>query len=168
MKDHSSRRAQKGATLIVGLIMLVLITMMVVSALLLSSTNSKAVGNMQYRTEALAAAQSAIETVISSDSKFISPTFTVTPTDARGISVTVAEPRCTKAVPISADNTIDPNSGTLQQSGGATVSTVVASSYNTYWDVQATAKNLSTGAEVMVHQGVKLILPNVAGESPCP
>ena len=59
-------RSQSGATLIVGLIMLVLITVIVLSAFTFSSSNLKSVGNMQIREEALAAANLATEQVIAS------------------------------------------------------------------------------------------------------
>ena len=48
------------------LIVLTLITLVVVSAFTLSSSNLKAVGNMQARDESVAAADQAIELVISS------------------------------------------------------------------------------------------------------
>lgn len=63
MKPIHARR-QKGVTLIVGMIMLILITIMVTSAFTLSMTNLKSVGNMQFRNEAIAAANKSIEEVI--------------------------------------------------------------------------------------------------------
>src|SRR5688572_26041587 len=66
MKRSASVDRQRGATLVVGLIMLVLITLLVTSAFTLSNTNSKSVGNMQIRNEAVAAANKAIEQVVSS------------------------------------------------------------------------------------------------------
>jgi hypothetical protein len=47
--------------------MLVLLTLVVTTAFMMSSGNLKAVGNMQFRDEAIAAANMAIEQVISSD-----------------------------------------------------------------------------------------------------
>ena len=49
---------QRGAALVVGLIMLVLITIMLVSAMVLSTSNFRSVSNMQFREEALAAGMS--------------------------------------------------------------------------------------------------------------
>ncbi len=60
------RGRQRGATLAVALIFLVLMSLFAVSAFLGSSTNLRVVGNMQVRQEALAAAQVAIEQTISS------------------------------------------------------------------------------------------------------
>ena len=56
MRPIASRHSQRGITLFVGLIMLVLITLMVTSAFTLSTSNLKSVGNMQARDEAIAAA----------------------------------------------------------------------------------------------------------------
>src|SRR5215471_19630488 len=66
MSLHGPKRAQRGATLAVGLIMLTLITVMVASVFELSTTDLKSVGNMQVRDEAVAAANKAIEQVLSS------------------------------------------------------------------------------------------------------
>lgn len=56
---------QRGAVLLVSLIMLVLLTLFAVSALNTSTSNLKMAGNMQARSEAVIAAQDAIETVLS-------------------------------------------------------------------------------------------------------
>jgi Tfp pilus assembly protein PilX len=67
---------QKGATLIVALVLLVLLTLLAVTGLNTSTTNLKIVGNMQARSEAVNAAQEAIENVIST------PTFISSPSNA--------------------------------------------------------------------------------------
>ena len=72
---------QRGAALVVGMIMLVLITLMLVTALNLGTTNFRAMTNMQFRSEAIAAANKAIEQVISSP-------FTAAPT-AEAINVDI-------------------------------------------------------------------------------
>ncbi len=61
------RSPQRGATLIIGLIMIVLISLIVINAFTLSSSNFKSVVNMQIRDEASAAANQAVEQVIGSD-----------------------------------------------------------------------------------------------------
>ena len=67
---------QRGATLIVSLIMLLLITVLAISSFTLGKGNLQIVGNMQQRQQAFDAAQSAVATVISTTQ------FTATPTDA--------------------------------------------------------------------------------------
>ncbi|TLY59071.1 MAG: hypothetical protein E6K48_12365 [Gammaproteobacteria bacterium] len=55
---------QRGATLIVSLIMLLLITLLAVSSFTLGKANLQIVGNMQQRNQAFAAAQGAVAAVI--------------------------------------------------------------------------------------------------------
>jgi Tfp pilus assembly protein PilX len=58
-------RRERGATLIVTLIMLVVITLFAVSAFNSSNINLKVVGNMQSRAEGMAASQRTIEETVS-------------------------------------------------------------------------------------------------------
>ena len=66
------RASQAGATLVVSLIMLTLITLMILAALAIGLANFKTVSNMQFRDEAIAAANKALDQVMSTP-------FTVTP-----------------------------------------------------------------------------------------
>jgi len=56
---------QRGATLVVSLILLIVLTMLVTATLVASNTNLRVVGNMQAQTEALNAAQQGVDAVIS-------------------------------------------------------------------------------------------------------
>ena len=67
LRQSNSRRAQRGATLLVSMIFLVVLTLIVVSAIRVSNVNSRIVGNMQTQEEAENAAQHAIESTISGD-----------------------------------------------------------------------------------------------------
>jgi Tfp pilus assembly protein PilX len=67
---------QGGATLLVAMIMLLLITMLALTSYRLGSGNLAIVGNMQQRDQATAAAKNVIEQVISN------PAFTATPANA--------------------------------------------------------------------------------------
>ena len=60
------RPSEAGATLVVSLIMLTLITLMIMAALAIGSANFRTVTNMQFRDEAIAAANKAIDQVMSS------------------------------------------------------------------------------------------------------
>jgi Tfp pilus assembly protein PilX len=154
---------QQGATLLVSLILLVVISLVVLTSMVLSNTNQKAVGNVQQRTEAASAVNDAIEAVISSNEKFENPAETVIPTDPRGISVTVKIPDCTKSIAQANEGSLDGNAGQVQVQGTTIVPFVAASVYTTYWDVRGIGENPSTGARVEVHQGVKVMMSN-----PCP
>ena len=58
-------RRQSGATLIVTLVMLIMLTLFAISAMNTSTTNLQVVGNMQVRHEGLRATQEAIEATLS-------------------------------------------------------------------------------------------------------
>jgi len=137
---------QRGMTLVVSLIMLVVITLFVLSAIRLSTANLRTVGNMQARNEAAAASQRAIEDLLSSSAAFTAPGSVTTPVTVNvnksDYSVAVATPVCVKTEPVTG-NSYD-NSGLALQ--------------DTYWDVQTTATNAKSGASVTTNQGVKVRL----------
>jgi len=161
-----SAHSQKGATLVVGLIMLVLITVMVTSAFTMSSGNLKSVGNMQFRQEALAAANKAIEQVLSSP-------FTNSPAgetidvdiDNDGTvdyHVVFAAPACVSATRIAAA-TIPPSSLSL----GSSFSTATSDSYQTVWDLDARVTPVSSSTYFHVHEGVRVLLSQVQYNAVC-
>jgi Tfp pilus assembly protein PilX len=157
--------SQSGAALVVGMIMLVLITLMLVTALNLGTTNFRAMTNMQFRSEAIAAANKAIEQVISSP-------FTAAPAaesitvdlnnDATSdYTVQIAVPQCVYAAQAFG---ADPSSLSLPPTMSA------ASTWNTIWDLDASvnaAENVG-GAAVRVRSGVRVLLSEVEKNAVCP
>jgi hypothetical protein len=147
------------------MIMLVLITLMLVTALNLGTTNFRAMTNMQFRSEAIAAANQAIEQVISSP-------FTAAPA-AEAINVDIdndadtdyvvqiAVPQCVYAAQAFG---ADPSSLSLPP----TMS--VASTWNTVWDLDASVAGASNvgGAEVRVRSGVRVLLSEAEKNAVCP
>ena len=161
MRPIASRHSQRGITLFVGLIMLVLITLMVTSAFTLSTSNLKSVGNMQARDEAIAAANQAIEHVLSSP-------FTTAPAaeeinvDINNDGVTdyvasIAIPICVRA---SIESAAVKTSGTLPS-----MSTV--NTYNTLWSIEATIYDAKTGAKTIVQTGTRVLLTQPQKEAVC-
>lgn len=150
MNNLSSRKAQRGATLVVGLIMLVLLTLVMTSAYMLSSGNLKAVGNMQFRDEAIAATNAAIEQIISSDFTTLPVSSTIlVDIDQDGTddySVAVQTPVCVQAVPIS---------GGVANLSGVTSGVPSSTDYNSVWDIEARVNSTTTGAAVIIRQGVR-------------
>jgi Tfp pilus assembly protein PilX len=155
---------ERGAALVVGLIMLVLITLMLITALNLGTTNFRAMTNMQFRSEAVAAANAAIEQVISSP-------FTAAPAAesidvdidndaATDYVVNVAVPQCIYAAPAFA---AAPSSLSLP----ATMT--VSSTWNTVWDIDASAADTAnTGTAVRVRAGVRVLLTDAEKDVVCP
>jgi Tfp pilus assembly protein PilX len=160
-------QSQRGATLAVGLIMLTLITVLVTSAFNLSTTNLAAVGNMQFRDEAIAGANKAIEQVLSSP-------FTDAPTgqainvdidndDAPDYEVVFSAPTCISDSEI-VNNATALSSVTL----GSSFSVIGSTFHETIWDLSATVTDTNrSGASVQVHQGVRVLLTKAQYDAVC-
>ena len=162
---------QRGATLITALVMLVVLTLLVVSALRSSLTNLKIAGNMQVQEEVVIAAQQATEVILSSD-------FTKNPVSAvYGVDINndnindytanIKAPTCTGDTPLT-NNTpgLPPqcvSSGKLDNSGIIFTSGVALSGSSwcdaQQWDLDTTVTDARTGAGETIHQGVSTIVP---------
>lgn len=171
MKPVAMRR-QKGVTLIVGLIMLVLITLMVTTAFTLSGTNLKSVGNMQFRNESIAAANKAIEFVIGNSfpSGFVSvpPDQTITldinNDGTPDYTVSVAAPTCIQSNTVAGTGTPGACGG-IRAGGLAGCST---SSYSTLWNITASVTDAVSGAQVTLTQGFRQELNAIQLAAVCP
>jgi Tfp pilus assembly protein PilX len=155
--------AQHGATLIVGLIMLVLITLMVTTAYTLSTTSLKSVGNMQTRNEAIAAGNIAIERVISS-SFAVAPSTDEILVDidddgTNDYTVSIAIPVCVRAS-VASEAKLSSKSLPLMST---------SYTWNTIWDISATVTPISnSGTSVQVHEGVLVLLSQAQKDAVCP
>jgi Tfp pilus assembly protein PilX len=173
---RSLRVAQRGVTLIVGLIMMVLITLVVINAFTLSSSNLKTVGNVQVRSEATAAANQAIEQMISAGfTTALGPRTYSIDIDKNGTedySVAVATPTCLKSVVVDTCTNsgceVDPTCSSSCQ-GGVCVGLLATSCGNslTDWDIKAVVAHAATGASVTVREGVRIPLTTSAAASVC-
>ena len=187
----STPRLERGATLLVALIMLIAITMFALSAFNMSSMNLRTTANMQTRGEAQNAAQEAIDRALSTAQ------FTFTPnnvfTSACGGANTLCAdrngdgtsdysvrlnpaPTCRNAEAISmaaldlskaAD--LACATGQAQQFGMAGVDTAAGHSLcsNTVWEITAEAASSFNGAAVAVAQGVVVRVPRESVYASC-
>jgi Tfp pilus assembly protein PilX len=129
---------QRGATLLVSLIMLVLLTMFAVAGFNLSSVNLKIAGNFQQLRNVEMAAQQAIEQVISKADSFTTPasqTITV-----NGIAVSVTVPVCYHSA-TAPEYELNYDTPAPQDN---------------IWEFKATATDTLGGAKAAITQGVAL------------
>jgi Tfp pilus assembly protein PilX len=152
VKCQSDFSEQTGATLVVGLIMLVAITLLMISAFSLSGGNLKAVGNMQFRNEAIAAANIVIEQTINLNFAALDPAdypaavdVDIDQDDTADYVVTIKMPLCLKATPAPVN---------LDSLSGVNSNVTNSSDYLTLWEIEATAQNQATGASVVAKQGI--------------
>lgn len=183
---------QSGATLLVGLIMLVLLTLVVVTSFNISKTNLVIVGNMQHKNEVAAAAQQALEEAISTtrltedpDGIFLTPCagpntmcFDSNADGTNDITVTLTPtPTCVYAKVIkNNDSDLDISKeadlkcvvGTPQSYGVEGAVTGDSRCSYTVWDVNAVATDNTTGASTEIAQGVGVRVLTDKVEAECP
>lgn len=178
---------QRGATLVVAMIMLVMLTLFALSAMNASNTSLKIASNTQTRAEAIAAVQGEIDKVMSVD-------FTRNPASVAGnkaidinndgavdYNVVVATPVCISSITIKKDsgelNILNPSDAACFGSSVAGASGVVVGGVggagaaggdslcsNSQWDLNASATDPISGASVSIHQGSGV---RVAIGTPC-
>lgn len=140
---------QRGATLIVSLIMLVVLTLLAVSGMRSSNVNTRIAGNMQVQEEAMESAQQAIEESISNSNftRVTPATQTVGP-----YTVTFAAPICQSATAVRKNDPGLPADGSCLGNAGASYC------YWTTWEVAASAVDNKTGVTTSIHQGVSKLV----------
>ena len=183
MRMNRSAR-QRGAALIIGLIMLVLITLTVAAAFTVSTSNLKSVGNMQTRNEAVAAANRAIEEVAASllppnadgSPSMVAPAATVSLVDINNdgktdYTVQIAAPTCVRATKASGgggSNSGGPGGITGGGSSGGSGLEALPDQYNSVWDISTTVTDAASGASIAVRQGVRALLSQAQFDALCP
>lgn len=136
---------ERGTTLVITLIMLVLLTMFAVSAIILSTTTSKVVGNMQARKVTDAIAQRIVDQVISEglfgDKRSVPVIPSWTPA---GMTIQVTERHCKAFNP----TLLDPQTGSA------------------VWEFDVCIRDSFTGARSYLRQGVSV--KTLTAGTPCP
>jgi Tfp pilus assembly protein PilX len=173
---HSSVQQQRGMTLLIGLIMLLLLIMSGLAAFQLGRNNSVATANVQYRMETTAAAAAAVEDAISSANFIANPSaamsgagcatntnnkncYDVTGDGTPDIIVQLTPAPCIKKVQAVKNSAItDPSDGCI---AGAKQNMGLEGSANdnslcseTLWEITAVATDAVTSANSTVTSGV--------------
>ena len=167
--QFSLRARQAGATLITALVMLVVLTLLVISAMNSSTVHLRIAGNMQIKEEAIAAAQQATEQVMSNNftDPLHPPASSVSvPIGGTTYAVAIAQPTCTASTPMRNNYPNLPveclSSGGTQNSGIFFASGVQAGAswcLAQTWEVNASVTDARTGAAATTHQGVAIKVP---------
>lgn len=149
----STPQRQRGSTLLVSLIFLVVITLFGVSAVNTSNINLRIAANSQFQQQALAAAQLGIEKALGSVTTFTAPS-------AQTIALDVNKNG-------SADYTATISAATCLSSKSAAgysaeYCATGACPNDTNWELVSTVNDPVTGAKVTLRQGVKVRLPSSA------
>ena len=182
------RVRQRGNTLLIVLILLVVFSLFAVSAFNSSNTNLKVIGNMQARTEGASAAQLAIEQTIRTLEFTINPAnIAATPInvdiDRNGTTDYTVQrtpaPKCFRTLAVKAGD-LDPanaadiacmQSGVAQSSGIDSAAAAATSGNsmcaNSEWNIRAEATDARTGIKVAADQGVAIRLLDTDAANNC-
>lgn len=152
-QTKNALRKQGGSSLLVSLVMLVVLTLLVVSAIRMSNSNLKTVGNMQATNEAQEAAQQAIEKVMSDANNFYVPAAQTVIVDINNSGVSSSRYTATTSAPVCEKMVAVP---------GYSADFAESAPKDTYWDVKAVVTDSRTGASATIHQGVKVRMDSTA------
>lgn len=144
---HSTPFHQRGATLLVSLIMLVVLTLFAVTGFNLSSVNLKIAGNFQQQRYVESVVQQEIDRVISTSTIFNAPVAPPAVT-IDGVTVNIAAPACNYFATATGYTKI--------------VGSLVPE--DTEWELRATGTDTLGGAKAAITQGVRARL--LAGYCP--
>jgi Tfp pilus assembly protein PilX len=154
---------QRGIVLITSLIMLVVLTLLAVSAIRLSTVNLRTVANSQARTEAMSTAQRAVNQVLSnnftSNVAGIASTLTVSE-GGKNYSVVITQPCIVRTVPVK-NIDLDVNSADDNLCRD-TQNNPYSACADSIWQIQATSTSGWFGATVSITQGVGIRMDNGA------
>ena len=159
-RERGTTLRQRGATLLISLIMLVVLTLFAVTAIRTGNIGFKVVGNQQVQKQMEAAAQQAVEQVVSNLANF-DPVVYVSP------STTSAQRVCVNGSPPVAipPDTCNPGSTQVDVAPVRCISSVrsqfdsltqAMATYDNVWEIVATVTDSATGAKAVYHQGVKI------------
>jgi hypothetical protein len=174
------RHAQSGVTLVMSLIMLIVLTLLVVSAIRFSNINLRLAGNAQTQAESAAAAQVAIDQVLvsalagNSLSAMAAASATVS-TGGASYTVAVAKPACNMTQNIDT-STLDPSipadracfglgAGDPLITSANALTSGPSACKNQMWDIAASVGDTASGSSVSLLQGASL---RVSAEVSCP
>lgn len=179
---------QGGATLIMTLIFLVIMSLLAVTAFNMTTTNVRITANAQARNEAMAAAEVALASTISNTQFSTDPGLiaaTPYPVDINGDGTTDytvkrdPRPKCNKVKTIK-NSQLDPsipadlgcmgssaasNSGYDSPLTGSTAGDSMCA--NSEWNIRASVVDPATNAEVAINQGVALRVLVTDADSAC-
>ncbi|HYF58722.1 MAG TPA: hypothetical protein VEA81_07180 [Burkholderiaceae bacterium] len=185
--NAASRGRQRGATLLVTLVMLLLVGLVAVSALGGSTRNLRVAGNMQVRGEAAAVAQELVERTISSGAFTRDPIAVAAEPAAidvdgdgrpdylarldpapaclrvRPVRMTELDPEVPGDVACMGSSTPMPGRDLGGPAGGGD-----SLCRETLWNVGASVSDDVTGAMVRVHQGIAVRIPVTDAMNACP
>lgn len=139
MRGRMQPRSEAGATLLVTLVMLVVITLLGIAGIRMTGSSLLVVGNMQARKFVENQGLQAIEQVMNSIIAFNNPTSAIAVAAPAGITVNVSNRACTHSAPAAGYSAVAP-----------------ISPEDNNWEFSVTVNDSFTGATTRMVQGAKV------------
>ena len=173
--SNHSRRSVRGAVLVIALIMLVLTTLIAVSVFEMGSSNLLVITNLEDRFQLEKSAQAAIETLIhrqAGESRLFvscpvnfppdSQEFDLNGDGTSDVRVDFDQPRCVGTTPVKGNDLdwLDPTDHACMDPRWPCIWLIC--------DIRATGRDLASGAEARVRQGVRVRVLNADLAVACP
>lgn len=165
-----SGNKERGITLVVTLIMLVIMTLLAIAAINMSTNNLKVVGNMQLQQEATNAAQSAVNQILSKGSYLSDPTSAPTSVTVGNYTVAIVPP-CLKSAttlfesdfpkPLSTEDQKCIPSSQWTWVNGVAMSDCARATFQ----ITATVNDPSTKAQVKIVEGASMRMDRVIADA---
>ncbi len=152
---------QRGIVLVLSLIMLMVLTLIAVSAIKLSTVNLRSIANAQTRAEAMSTAQRTIDLILSSNftDNIAGTAQTLTVSEGgKDYSVVVARPCLVRASAIKNVDLNITNPDDLKCLD--TLTNPYSACADTIWQIQATSTSGWFGASVSITQGTGIRMDN--------
>ena len=155
------QRLQRGTTLLIALIFLVILTLFAVSGMNTGVINLRTANNAQLILEAESAAQAQIEALLNSVTPYVTGvlgTATTTYASATG-TVYPSDATCGGSAPCFRVTTQPPICLSIVPAPGYSYEFAASAPKDTVWQVSAEAQDGTFGAKASSRQGVKIRLP---------
>lgn len=155
---------QRGSVLLLSLFMLMVMTMLALSAIKMGTVNLRTINNMQMRSEAMSAAQQAMDQVMSTNFtdniNGTGRTWTVAVDAQKTYNVTVATPCIRQVTPIM--NTVLDIGNSEDLKCYDAIANPLSACSTTVWEITATVREGWFGANVAITQGTGIRMDNGA------
>lgn len=153
---------QRGSVLLLSLFMLMIMTLLAISAIKMGSVTLRTINNLQIRSEAMSAAQDALDQVMnvnfSDNISGTGGTYSVVKDAGKTYSVTIARPCIRQVTPIM--NTVLDVTNTEDAKCYDTLANPVSACSTTVWEISSTVNDGWFGTNVAITQGTGIRMDN--------
>ena len=164
MRLRKQAGLQRGSVLLLSLFMLMIMTLLALSAIKMGTVTLRTINNLQIRSEAMSAAQDALDQVMNvnftDNIAGTAGTYTVAKDAGKTYNVTIATPCIRQVTPIM--NTVLDITNSEDLKCYDAIANPVSACSTTVWEITSTVNDGWFGANVSITQGTGIRMDNGA------